>query len=181
MDFRNWTYKRKNQVLALGVGVMLFLAWSLALSNTASLFFENTELKKQIRMAENAPAQIQKYKTELSKLDAALSQYSGSQPLTQQQLLALVTNFGQQQKLVLNQFPQASAQLENGYQIETQIIGVEGRFLNLLGLVYHLEQVGKAGKVASLYFEKKKDIRTRRTYLSATIYLQNLRRITDES
>jgi hypothetical protein len=53
---------------------------------------------------------------------------------------------------------------------------VQGSFANLLKLAYYFEQKLKTGRVSSIRYEAGMDFKTRKKTLTATIFLQNIRK-----
>jgi hypothetical protein len=61
--------------------------------------------------------------------------------------------------------------------VETSMFVVEGNFSNLLNLIYILEQKHPVGRVSSVSFQSKRDLKTLQLTLSATIYVQSIKKI----
>ncbi len=176
MNFKNLTYRQKNRYLLVATGLFLIISYLLAFSGTIELYAENRQLKQQLKLIENAPEQIREYASSLRKLDRKLGPFLQTDSISSDAVLALVSEYCRDHKLVLRSFPKSISQLHADYTIETNIITVQGRYTQLLKLAYALEQQHKAGKIASLRFKTEKDRKTRQTFLTATIYLQNIKK-----
>jgi len=87
----------------------------------------------------------------------------------------MVTSYCKDKPLLLKEFPKTVLKETDGFLVELNYFTVEGDFKNLLNLVYTLEQKVKVGKVASVNFMIKENIKTKRNELTATIYIQNLK------
>ena len=53
---------------------------------------------------------------------------------------------------------------------------IGGNFSTLINLVYLLEQKYNLGKIASVNYQLKKDFKTKEMQLTATIFLQNIKK-----
>ena len=113
-----------------------------------------------------------------------LNQILGGKQLTdtntQQALLNVIANYCRDNKTVLREFPKAISKEKNDFVVETNFFTVEGDFVKLLSLVYLLEQKERIGRIASVFFQSKRDVRTKALSLSATIYVQNVKKIAND-
>ena len=64
--------------------------------------------------------------------------------------------------------------IDNVYNLETNVIEIEGSYTDMVRLIYEIEFIKNISKVTATYFIKQKDISTKKTRLTATIYLQNI-------
>ena len=70
----------------------------------------------------------------------------------------------------------APHKIEDGKNaIETYIFNLEGSFTNILKTLNALENNGGFGAITHVGFEKKKDYRTKRTYLQAEVFLEQVK------
>jgi hypothetical protein len=77
--------------------------------------------------------------------------------------------------VTLKQFPRPITAREDDFSIETNVIVIQGRFTDLLRLLYDLEVRKKLGRVSAATFKTSIDNRSRKTILSLTLYLQNIK------
>lgn len=175
--FKNLTYKQKNRFLLIGIVLLAFLAYRMAFRNTISVYDEINSLEEQMKLADNAPQKAAGLQTRLEGMDQLLGRSQRSDTSVQQTLLGVVTDYCQKNSIILREFPRTIRKTEGEYQIETNFFIVEGGFIKLLELVYLLEQKNRTGKVASLNFISKKDFKTKVLNLTATIYVQNVKKV----
>ncbi|HEY6160010.1 MAG TPA: hypothetical protein VI112_02275 [Bacteroidia bacterium] len=173
--FKKISYKKKNRLLLWGGLAVLFLIYKLTFSKTISLYFSCKELDQHMEMAANAPGRIDALEKESARLDRLLGKEQ-SDNLTQQSLLEVVTAYCQQNNILLKEFPQTLRASEKEYTIETNYFVMEGPFQKLLSLVYRLEQKTKTGKIASVSYSTRTDLRTKERILTATVFIRNIRR-----
>ena len=172
--FKKLTYKKKNRLLAAGALVFIMLAYLLAFKKTIVLYSQCSDLKQQMQLASDAPQKAVLLEKQLKDIENLLGDQSSTGVDNQQLLLELITNYCEKENITLREFPKPLITSEKDYSIETNIFVVEGNFIKLLNLIYVLEQKRKVGKVASVHFQSKKNYKTKRLALTATIYLQNI-------
>jgi hypothetical protein len=174
--FAALTYKTKNQLLIAGIAILAMLIYLFAIKKTIRVYTQYSNAKNKIEQASNIPFMITKLEKELRKIDEKIGSQNYTGINTEQNLLEVITIYCQKNHAVLREFPQATASLQGNLLVETNVFIVEGNFNTLLNLVYLLEQKSKLGKVASVHYQFKKDIKTRDIVLTATIYIQNIKK-----
>lgn len=171
------SYQLKLKLL-LASGVLFFiLAYNLAFTETIAAYKEYQKLKEQLVLASDAPRQNQILEQKLQVFDKNINSNQESENNVQDKLLETVTAFCLERNIVLREFPRTEQVVENDFIVETNIFSVEGDFVKLVQLIYNLEQKVKLGKVASVLYHTKKDLKNKRLNLIATIYIHNVKRI----
>lgn len=175
-----FTYKQRNFGL---LGVFILSAWlvySLALSTTIDLAGSCSQREADLASVQNAPQRIAALKAEQAAIDRVLGE-EGRILDFQQALLEKVSDYCQDNKLVLREFPKPIAKKENNYLVETNLVVVEGKFSKLLTLVYELEQQDRLGKIAAVEFRTERPRRGQPAKLTASIYVQNVKKANNEA
>lgn len=175
--FKNLSYKRKNILLLAGSVMFGLIVYFYAFERTIGLIKECTQLEEQLRQAENAPQKLAELKRKLNSIESDLGGNGNFGGDIQQALLEKISRYCNENNIALREFPQPVVSQEQDYIIETNIVVIEGSFLKLLKLVYQLEQVQRTGKVAAVHFLAKEDLRTKRQMLTASLYLQNIKKL----
>jgi len=132
-------------------------------------------MEQQLTLAENAPQKIAEIKNRISEIETRIGSNQSKEVDFQDMLLEKVSSYCKTNGLVLKEFPQTHCFSQQDYLIETNTIIVEGDFIKLLKLVYGLENDFEIGKVVSVKFLTNEDFRSKRLYLSAVIYYQNIK------
>lgn len=172
---KNFTYKQKNWVLLGGIAFFSVVVYLLAVGKTIDMASECAELQGQIKSTGNAPDRVAQLQAKLKELDAKAGVSADSIEF-QQALLEKVTNYCSGNKVLLKEFPANHIYSTNEVQVETNQFKLEGGFSNLLNLVFSLEQNERIGKVISVCYETKTDVRTKQVSLTAKIYVQNVQK-----
>lgn len=168
------TYKQKNKLLIAVIILFTWVAWSVSFKETVSLYNECTDMEDRLRLAADAPQKIKEIELKLAEIKHFSDQNADTELSTQQQILNTLTAYCRTTGTVLKEFPQTSVKEQNGLTIETNVFVTEGNFINLLKLIYLLEQKEHIGQTASVEFISKKDFKTQRIGLTAKVYLQNI-------
>ena len=174
--FKNLTYKKKNQLLLAAVLVIAYLIYVLAISKTTAAFHDYKNLQKNVELVKNAQVMANQLEKELLQIDSRIGNNNINGLQTEQALLELLSNYCKSNKATLREFPASTNFAQGDLLIETNKFVVEGDFSTLLKLVYLLEQKNKLGKVTSVRYQYKKDVITRNMALTATVYLQNIKK-----
>jgi hypothetical protein len=174
--FDQLTYKKKNQVLLVIAVILLFIAYQFAIKKTMAAHTDVVNAEQQMELAANAPMMAAQLEKELMLMDAKIGADSLKEKNAGQELLELVTNYCQQNNAVLREFPETINTPQEKLMVETNWLVVAGDFATLINLVYILEQKSKLGKVTSVQYQLKKDLKSKELVLTATIYIQNVKK-----
>lgn len=172
--FKDLTYKKKVRLLVAGFFIFLFISYFLSIKKTFRLKSRCSDFKEKLTYAEHAPAQILQFEKKLKEIENIIG-INIKEFDFQELLYEKVSNYCQENGLILVEFPGTHSYEEQEYEVETNIVVVEGVFLKLLKLVYILEQKDNPGKVVSVKFATKMDYKTRKTRLNTSMYFQNIK------
>jgi len=174
---QNLSYKHKNRLLTAVALVFALLSYFLAFENTLDLRAECSNMEKELSIAAMAPQRIANLEMQLRSIEGVIGGQTEEGIDQQQQLLEFVTNYCEEQRITLQEFPQAISHEEEDYAVETNIFVVRGNFIKLLKMTYALEQKMRIGKIVAVEYKSKKNLRTKRLDLTATVYFQNVRKV----
>jgi hypothetical protein len=174
MNVDKLSFKKKNQFLLIGSGLCLLLIWFFLISSNLEKSQKNEELKRKIKLAENAPEKIKSLEVSLEDLNGHLNYYLLDSLKDQEYILEVVSNFCQKNNVTLRELPKVTAMEEENFTVVTSMIVAEGDFHHLLKLVYEMEQHNKVGRLSSVGFKSYIDTKTKKLVLNLTIYLQNI-------
>jgi hypothetical protein len=171
------TYKQKFRITLVAGVLVAFVLFRFPISRTIAFFQDSQKLEKQANEASGAPAKVALLQAQLNRMEQALGKQEAEPGVSKEDaLLQIITRYCHDHGALLREFPRAGSYKENGMQVETSSFVVEGDFQTLLALVYQLEQKSKVGRVASVNFQSKRDLKTGTLALSATIYIQNIKK-----
>ncbi|MDQ3109905.1 MAG: hypothetical protein M3R17_08415 [Bacteroidota bacterium] len=170
--WKKLTPKKKNRLLLLGALVLFWLVYSFAIRNTIELVHQCSDMQAQLDSSAGAPEKLIQLKQELQNLEKNTGNNDTSGSL-HERLLGIVTNYCQENNLLLRDFASPVRYHQQEWLVETHPLTVEGPYIALLKLVQKLEQE-KTGKVVSVDFHSKRDNKTQALSLTVTIYVQNI-------
>jgi hypothetical protein len=172
---RNLTYRQKNIYLASATVVCMMLIYFLGVGKTIALYSSNKKMEASILNAEEAPKRITMLENKLQQLNSAFSVYVIDSISSQDRILELVSGFCHKNGLTLKEMPPSAVTEEADFTIETNVVIAEGNFIPLVKLLYELEYLSRIARVSSANFNSYEDNKRKKTVLSLTIYLQNIR------
>jgi hypothetical protein len=171
--FKQLTYKSKLRYLFIGTGLILLLSWFLAIQKTIQLKNEVADLRLRSNQSSVSSSELASLQTRLANLDAIISKQGSGE--VRERLLGVLTSYCQKNGILLKAFPETIIEKGNEASIETNVFTVEGAFIPLLKLLYTLEQKQRIGKVSSASYQTRIDPKTKKTLLSAVVYVQNVK------
>ncbi|WP_185956440.1 hypothetical protein [Changchengzhania lutea] len=167
------THKTKNIALVIGFIMALFLCYQLAISNTLVLKNEYNDLEKEALLFKNTPKQLSLLKQKQTYYDSLLNKYQIQGGSIQNNLLKTINTFSTDHNLKVVSFLEPHISKSNELTVKTYQFTMEGNYNSILKLVHHLEQKTKFGEIINLHFEKKKNFRTGKYYLQASVLLKS--------
>ena len=173
------SYRQKNQILGATAGVLLVIVLGFSVRNTITLLQTNAALKQQIIMAERAPERIARFQARSTQLGEIMA-IGNQEGALRQELFEKIGGYGHQHNVRLASFQEAETFLEENLQVETHELVLEGSFTNQLKVCRALEKETKQGRVVSLAFRTTQDRRSKKTYLNGHVYVQGVKKESDE-
>ncbi|MCB0401209.1 MAG: hypothetical protein KDD41_03940 [Flavobacteriales bacterium] len=169
------TYQKRFKLILALAGIFALVIYQLSISDTLELLHKKNELREEVSNTTNAPEEIIAMKAKLKHIEQLVGNETETDIDIHQLLLESVTDFGQKNQVILKEFPQPYTTSNNGYETQTSLVTVEGRFIPLLKLSNHIETSYAGGKIVALDFKAIRELRTRKRKLISTIYIQHVK------
>lgn len=166
--------KTKNIVLLLAIFLVLLLCYQFAISNTLQQKNEYNVLHAEQVLLANAPEKLGVLSKKQIYFDSILNTMNLGNTSIENNLLRVITVEVKKNNLKLLDFNDPHTFEINNSQLNTFDFTLEGNFTSLLNTIYTLEQKHTFGEVVHLYFEKKKNYRSNKNYLTARVFIQNI-------
>ncbi|MFV8354972.1 hypothetical protein ACNQGB_02155 [Flavobacterium sp. XS1P32] len=168
------TFNRKNKILLLSFGVMLYLCYSFAISNTINYY---QALKSKEALIENSielPVLIPQLKYKEKQLDKYLMSHEiKTKASFQNELLKQLTFYTNQTHVKITDFKAPHQNLNDKNDTTTSyIFSLEGTFINCLKTINYLENKPELGVIKHLFFVKKKNYKIDKDELYVEVILQ---------
>ena len=168
------TDRQRNILLVLGFVLLLVLGYQFAIAETLEKRKELQQLKAEQSLSEDIPKKLANLRQREAYYDGVLGKYQIQGQSIQANILRAVNNYISQHNLTVTEFKEPHVIQRNGLTVNTYAFTLQGGYNELAGLVHQLEQKTRFGELASVRFEKKKDYRRNRDYLTCTIWLQHV-------
>lgn len=167
------TSKQKNIFYTIVFFVSLIICYKLAISKTFNLKSNYQKLKTEKTIFENLPKEINQLKQKKVYYDSILKKYSLHESSLQNNLLATLNNYAQENQVRVKDFLSPHIFKHENYAEFSYQFKLQGNYNDILKLIYQIETKHKFGEIAHLAFEKKKDFKKNKYYLEASVILKN--------
>lgn len=155
--------------------LFLILVYTFGIRKTIDQYMEYKNLRVNYEEAKQAPQHLVMIKSEIDRLNSLTNTLGSNGDIDRPVLLEVITDFSKVNDLVIKDFPQAMEKNVEDYIIEQNKIVVAGDFLEVIKLVYLLEQEKRMGQVVSADFKMTLDKATKKRYLQTSFYIQKIR------
>ncbi len=167
------TNKTKNIALLSGFAIALLICYKFAIANTIDARKEYDDLKKQEALFGNTPKQLSILRQKEKYYDAILEKYQLNEGSIQNNLLKTINSFSNTGNIKVVSFLEPHLYKKNDLLVKTYQFTLEGDYNSIIRGIHLLEQDTKFGEIINLSFEKKKNFRTGRHYLQASVLLKS--------
>lgn len=163
---------KKNKLLLGGILLMLVVSYKLAIQNTLALRQEYNTHLNQKELLNNLPQKLSMLSQKEQHIDKQLASLNVGSSSMQNNLLRFLNEQANQNQVKIIDFNAPHLQEVGKNTIETYIFNLEGGFPNILKTIYSLENQSGFGAISHLDYEKKKNYRTKKNFLQATVHLE---------
>ncbi len=168
-------YKKKTTYLLVISLLILIVVYFISIKKTIDLYIENKEISQYLSSEITIEKQLS-LKNEEALLKSSILNYSIDSINGGDLLLDISGSLCKKNNTILRDVPIFEDSEQNGYQIRTNKVVVEGGFINLLQLLNDYEK-SKIGRVSSASFQSYFDRLKNKNILTLTIYIQNVKTI----
>jgi hypothetical protein len=157
-----------------GIFIFILLIWKMSLSKTVKEIQKNFQLKNILDSNTRYPEKKMVLKQRIKTLsDLTNSKFLNSNDYDQR-MIKIVDKYCLDNNLIIRKIPERTISVQDNISIITSVFSIEGDFVDLVKLIYMLEQKEKLGRVTSANLTKKTEPKTKTSYLIADIFLQNI-------
>lgn len=167
----------KNRLLAVLLAVVLFivLSYQMAIKPTVEVRTHYKQLVSKINLSKNLPEELSFLTNKETYLDSVLSELTQGSSSIQNNLLRFLQEQSRENAIRISEFSKPHVVEQEDYHIATYQFKLKGGYTALLKTLYALEQKGIFGEVVHVNYQKKKNYRTRKEHLEATVFVQQLK------
>jgi hypothetical protein len=168
------TNRQKNIGLIIGSILMLLICYKFGIAKTIVQYNEYDRLSQEQILFENMPKHMAVLNHKKHYYDSILGAYQLKGTSIQNNLIKVINAFSDDKGITVVGFEEPHLEERDDLTIKTYRFTLEGEYKDLLALIHQLEQKTKFGEVICLDFEKKKNHRTGKFYLQASVLLRSL-------
>tara|TARA_B100000949_G_scaffold229706_1_gene239032 strand:- start:1087 stop:1599 length:513 start_codon:yes stop_codon:yes gene_type:complete len=165
---------KRNKLLIGGFVLGLLVCYQLAIKKTLALrsrYLKETEQREQ---AKDIPEKLADLRKKEIQLDTRFGQLNLGSTNVQNELLHFLNEQGSQHSVKIMDFKAPHVVSEDNTTTRTYRFVLEGQFTNILKVAHGLETKANFGGITHMAFEKQRDPRQRKSYLQATLHVQQM-------
>ncbi len=168
--------RTKNIILVVGLLLVLFIAYQYSFAKTFAISDQVSKLEQEKERYLAAPMQLAALTKKEKQLDEILTRNNVEGSSLQRNLLKTLNELSTTSKIKVIAFEEPHVYTNETTQESTTTYDfvLQGDYKSLIDVLYALEQKYSFGNLARVRFEKKKNYRTRATYLQCSVLLQRL-------
>ncbi|MEX0274115.1 MAG: hypothetical protein AB3N16_07040 [Flavobacteriaceae bacterium] len=166
---------KKNKLLLVGVLLLAFASYKLALEKTLMLKNETQRLTTQVEQFKDVPNKLAMLNQKNDHFDSVLGGMDMVDTSVQNNLLRTLNQESSRHKVSVIDFNKPHVYQLGDNELNTYSFKIQGDFVNVLKVLHLLENKGNFGEIIHVGLEKKKDYRTKVQRLEAEVLLQMVR------
>tara|TARA_R110002074_G_scaffold5143_5_gene25263 strand:- start:3283 stop:3792 length:510 start_codon:yes stop_codon:yes gene_type:complete len=166
---------KKNIQLLLGIGLLLLASYYLAINKTLILKKESDKLQSQSEQFNNIPKRLNILKQKNIYFDSILNHLDFNDTSIQNSLIRLINQEAKKNQVKVMDFNQPHLFQIGETNEYTYSFDLSGNFVDILKVANEIELKGNFGEIIHLNFEKKKDYKTSKSYLTTSILMQQVK------
>ncbi len=165
----------KNKLLLLGILLLLFASYQLAINKTVMLKGEHQRLGDQVVQFKDIPQKLSILTQKDRHYDSILGKMDLVDTSIQNNLLRTINQEASKNAIKVMDFNQPHIYQMGENNLHTFSFKLNGDFTNILKVIHTIEQKGNFGEIVHVDFEKKKNYKTNRYSLGATVFVQQVK------
>ena len=166
--------KKRQILIVLGFILILVICYKLAIARTLDYRANYKNLQKEAILFENTPKQLSVLRQKETYLDSILKTYRLGDTSIQNSLLTTINTMADTTGVKVVSFNEPHLVQQGELSVKTYGFTLEGNYVDIVNIIYELEQKHRFGEIINLHFDKLKDYRRNKDYLQATVLLKSL-------
>lgn len=165
----------KNKLLFLGIVILVFASYKLAINKTMWMRGEYQRLELQVDKFKDIPQKLSILGQKNSYYDSILGKMDLVDTSIQNNLLRTINQEAGKNNISVMDFNQPHVYQMGENTLYTYSFNLSGNYTNVLKVIHTIEQKGNFGEIVHVNFEKKKNYKTNKQHLGATIFIQQVK------
>ncbi|NAS12384.1 hypothetical protein [Poritiphilus flavus] len=167
--------RMKIKLLFGGLVLVLLLCYQFAIKNTLVLKDKYDQLSTGVSSLEDTPRQLSLLQQKSAYYDSILGGMDLGNTSVQNNLLRKLQQESAMQNVQVMDFNPPHSFINETNELLTYSFDLKGSYNGMLLSLYSLEQKGNFGQIIHLDFEKKRNYRTKKQALTASVLLQRIK------
>lgn len=165
----------KNKYLGIGIILLLGLSYYAAIDKTLILREESVRLTNQSEQYNNIPKKLNLLLQKNKHYDSVLNGMDFNDTSIQNNLIRTINQTAKGNDVKVMDFNQPHEYKIGETTAYTYSFDLNGDFVDILKVIYKIEEKGSFGNIVHLDFEKTRDYKTNRSSLNATALIQQVK------
>lgn len=165
----------KNKLLFLSIAILLFASYKLAIDKTLMLKQEHERLGEQVEQFKDIPKKLSLLSQKEKHYDSILGKMDLVDTSIQNNLLRTINQEAEKRNIQVMDFNQPHQYQMGENNLYTYSFNLSGNYADILKVVHTIEQKGNFGEIVHIDFQKKKNYRTNKYSLAATVFVQQVK------
>lgn len=166
---------KKNKMLFAGIAVLLFASYQFSINKTIQLGKESERLNAEVEKFKDIPNKLAILGQKNVHYDSILGKMDLVDTSIQNNLLRTINQEATKTHTKVMEFKQPHLYQMGENSLLTYSFNLNGDYKNILRVVHTIEQKGNFGEIVHVDFQKKKDYRTNKYSLGATVFVQQVK------
>lgn len=165
----------RNKLLFLGIVALLFASYYLAINKTLLLRKETHRLRTEVEQFKDIPNKLDILSQKDIHYDSILGKMDLVDTSIQNNLLRTINQEASKNNIKVMDFNQPHRYQMGENSLHTYSFNLNGNYTDILKVVNTIEQKGNFGEIVHLDFQKKKNYKTNKYSLGATVFVQQVK------
>ncbi len=165
----------RNKLLFLGIVILLFASYRLAVNKTILLINESQRLEAEVEQFKDIPNKLAILNQKDTYYDSILSKMDLVDTSIQNNLLRTINQEALKNTIKVMDFNQPHLYQMGENTLHTYSFNLNGNYTDILKVIHTIEQKGNFGEIVHIDFQKKKNYRTNKYNLGATVFVQQVK------
>lgn len=165
----------RNKLLFAAIVALLIASYYLAIDKTLLLKNEHSRIQEQVEQFKDIPQKLSLLHQKDRHYDSILGKMDFVDTSIQNNLLRTMNQEAGKSNVQVMDFNQPHIYQIGENYIHTYSFNLSGNYTNILKVIHTIEQKGNFGEIIHVDFEKKKNYRTNKFSLGATIFVQQVK------
>lgn len=165
----------RNKLLLLGIALLLFASYQFAINKTLLLRKESQRLGSQVEKFKDIPDKLALLNQKDVYYDSILGKMDLVDTSIQNNLLRTINQEATKNNIKVMDFNQPHLYQMGESSLLTYSFNLDGTYKNILRVVHTIEQKGSFGEIVHVDFQKKKNYKTNKYNLGATVFVQQVK------